>query len=149
VAFYQTDVYYSYDGTTWNTGINSTGISGFGRIACSSSGRFVCQAGIVGPVVPGYPTELTGEGVLYSDDGINWTSPGVAFPLGGPIWVEELSTFVASANTGFYPYDNETTGWISSDGITWAQLDFQPGAWSPELGIFLCPNGYSPVTKTF
>jgi hypothetical protein len=143
VAFYQTDAYYSYDGTTWNTGINSTGISGFGRIACSSSGRFVCQAGIV------MPEELTGEGVLYSDDGINWTSPGVAFPLGGPIWVEELSTFVASANTGFYPYSNETTGWISSDGITWSAIDISPTSWAPELGRFLCTGGYSQVTNTF
>ena len=143
VAFYQTDAYYSYDGTTWNTGINSTGISGFGRIACSSSGRFVCQAGIV------MPEELTGEGVLYSDDGIIWTSPGVAFPLGGPIWVEELSTFVASANTGFYPYSNETTGWISSDGITWSAIDISPTSWAPELGRFLCRGGYSQVNKTF
>ena len=141
VAFHYTDVYYSYDGTTWNTGINITGIiSGFGKIACSSSGRFVCKAGISES-----PQEIAPKGVLYSDDGIHWISPGVDFSLRDPIWVEELSIFVASNNSE----DNYTTGWISSDGITWSAIDIQALSWSPELGRFLCPGGYSQVTKTF
>jgi hypothetical protein len=146
VAFHYTDVYYSYDGTTWNTGINITGIiSGFGKIACSSSGRFVCKAGISTEMPGESPQAIVPKGVLYSDDGINWISPGVDFSLRDPIWVEELSIFVASNNSE----DNLTTGWISSDGITWSAINIQPGAWSPELGLFLCPGGYSPVTKTF
>jgi hypothetical protein len=149
VAFYYTYVYYSYDGTTWTTGNNTTVFNGTGIIACSSSGRFVCEASTTIPGIPfETPDEYVPQGVLYSDDGINWISPGVAFPFSGPIWAEELSIFVASSYDKYTGVDNYT-GWVSSDGITWAQLDFQPGAWSPELGIFLCPNGYSPVTKTF
>ena len=147
VAFHYTDVYYSYDGTTWTTGTNNTGVSGFGKIACSSSGRFVCQAGTI---IPGIPFESSDEyvpqGVLYSDDGINWISPGVEFSLIAPIWVEELSIFVARANLF---EDNDPTGWISSDGITWSAINIQALSWSPELGRFLCPGGYSQVNNTF
>ena len=147
VAFHYTDVYYSYDGTTWTTGTNNTGVSGFGKIACSSSGRFVCQAGTI---IPGIPFESSDEyvpqGVLYSDDGINWISPGVEFSLIAPIWVEELSIFVARANLF---EDNDPTGWISSDGITWSAINIQVLSWSPELGRFLCPGGYSQVNNTF
>jgi hypothetical protein len=85
---------------------------------------------------------------MYSDDGINWISLGVAFPFSGPIWAEELSIFVASSYNNKYGANNYI-GWVSSDGIDWSELEFQPGAWSPELGLFLCPGGYSPVTKTF
>jgi len=142
VAFYYTYVYYSYDGTTWSTGNNTTEFNGNGIIACSSFGRFVCEAST------NFLEEITPQGVLYSDDGINWISPGVAFPFSGPIWAEELSIFVASSYNTYTGSDNDT-GWVSSDGISWSQLDFQIGSWSPELGLFLCPGGYSPVSKTF
>jgi hypothetical protein len=142
VAFYYTYVYYSYDGTTWSTGNNTTEFNGNGIIACSSFGRFVCEAST------NFQEEFTPQGVLYSDDGINWISPGVAFPFSGPIWAEELSVFVASSYNTYTGSDNDT-GWVSSDGISWSQLDFQIGSWSPELGLFLCPGGYSPVSKTF
>jgi hypothetical protein len=149
VAFYYTYVYYSYDGTTWSTGNNTTEFNGTGIIACSSSGRFVCEASTTIPGIPfETPDEYVPQGVLYSDDGINWISPGVAFPFSGPIWAEELSIFVGGSYNKYTGSDNYT-GWVSSDGITWSQIDFQPGSWSPELGIFLCPGGYSPVSKTF
>jgi hypothetical protein len=149
VAFYYTYVYYSYDGTTWTTGSNTTVFNGTGIIACSSSGRFVCEASTTIPGIPfESPDEYVPQGVLYSDDGINWISPGGAFPFSGPIWAEELSIFVASSYNDKADADNYI-GWVSSDGIDWSELEFQPGAWSPELGLFLCPSGYSPVTKTF
>ena len=146
-AFYYANVYYSYDGTTWNTGNNGPGYSGVGPIACSSSGRFVSQAGIHNEL-PFGNEEFTPEGVIYSDDGINWISGGTAFIFSNPIWIEELSIFVASywdrwGNTEAF------SGWMSSDGINWDAIDVQPSGWSPELGRILCTGGYSQVTKTF
>jgi len=149
VAFYYTYVYYSYDGITWSTGNNTTEFNGIGTIACSSSGRFVCEAMTITQGIPfETPDVFVPQGVLYSDDGINWISPGVAFPFSGPIWAEELSIFVGGSWNSYQGSD-ANTGWVSSDGITWSQLDFQLGSWSPELGLFLSPGGYSPVTKTF
>jgi len=146
-AFYYANVYYSYDGTTWNTGNNGPGYSGVGPIACSSSGRFVSQAGIHNEL-PFGEEEFTPEGVIYSDDGINWISGGTAFILSNPIWIEELSIFVASywdrwGNTEAF------SGWMSSDGVNWDAIGIQPSGWSPELGRILCTGGYSQVTKTF
>ena len=150
--FYYANVYYSYDGTTWNTGNNIPGFSGFGVIACSSNGRFVCQAGTYipfnGDTIPITYETFIPEGVMYSDDGINWISGGAAFVLSTPIWIDELSVFVASYWNRWGDNDS-LAGWVSSDGINWDTIGIQPTAWSPELGRILCTGGYSPVSKTF
>lgn len=129
VAFFQTEVYYSYDGIIWNTGSNPTGIDGTGNISCSSSGRLVCSG--------------TSTGVLYSDDGINWQFSDIGFVCVNPIWVEELTLFVGSVAS------EETIGCLSTDGINWSTNYLQIGEWSPELGRFLCTGGYSYVNKSF
>lgn len=88
----------------------------------------------------------TGNRVMYSSDGINWTQPALSSAINSMGWMsvcwsKELGKFVAVAKNG--------TGnrvMYSSDGINWTQPSLSSAingmvwnsiCWSPELMIFV------------
>jgi hypothetical protein len=123
------NIAYSYNGINWTACSTPNASYGYNNITWSKPlGIFVTLS-----------SAATSAYGLYSSNGINWTSMGSSIPTptnyySNIIWIDELSTFVASQfNSSNFIYSTNGTSWITvstSNVGNWISL-----AWSSELGL--------------
>jgi hypothetical protein len=120
---------YSYDGITWNTA-SVARVNNWNDIAWSEELQIMVTVSYSGT-----------NTVMYSKNGINWTTANTNTNCACVCWSPDLGLFVA-------PGSSTNTGITSPDGINWTAMDNLQSSrekivWASSLGMFYSIGGNS------